>query len=442
MAALARTNGSTEFGADVLAVLENPDTTGSDLLDAVLRKSRRSGGFVRSQRQWAEVIRGLPTGSGDERAQGLAARGTHDDPAVAVADLVLAGYPDRLARRREGRPGVFLLRSGGEIEVKRGETALADSEWIAAIDLDARSGGTGPGRLHLGCAIPPELVGALVDSTDPDDLSLRTVCDWEPTTGRVRTLRTRMLGAIELDTDTRRAVDSEDLLPLVVERVAADGPAVFPSWGSWPPRGHGWRSCAQPVPGREPNSCRISARITCGPPLRTGCRPCWERAEFRKFAPTADQLRAVLTAQMDHQQRRALDDFAPRSWVGPTGREFRLSYGTVDGDPSTVVLSARLQHLLGVDEHPTIGPHHTPVLVELLSPAGRPLQRTTDLPGFWRGTYSQVRRDAWPLPQTRLARTSLGARLNSPLRVSPAARCGVGRAPAGSVDSSGCVQAR
>ena len=392
MAALARTNGSTEFGADVLAVLENPDTTGSDLLDAVLRKSRRSGGFVRSQRQWAEVIRGLPTGSGDERAQGLAARGTHDDPAVAVADLVLAGYPDRLARRREGRPGVFLLRSGGEIEVKRGETALADSEWIAAIDLDARSGGTGPGRLHLGCAIPPELVGALVDSTDPDDLSLRTVCDWEPTTGRVRTLRTRMLGAIELDTDTRRAVDSEDLLPLVVERVAADGPAVFPSWGELATtrarvafvRSAGTRAGTEQLPDLGEDHLRATAAHWV--PALLGAR-----AEFRKFAPTADQLRAVLTAQMDHQQRRALDDFAPRSWVGPTGREFRLSYGTVDGDPSTVVLSARLQHLLGVDEHPTIGPHHTPVLVELLSPAGRPLQRTTDLPGFWRGTYSQVR---------------------------------------------------
>ena len=201
-----------------------------------------------------------------------------------------------------------------------------------------------------------------------------------------------MLGAIELDTDTRRAVDSEDLLPLVVERVAADGPAVFPSWGELATtrarvafvRSAGTRAGTEQLPDLGEDHLRATAAHWV--PALLGAR-----AEFRKFAPTADQLRAVLTAQMDHQQRRALDDFAPRSWVGPTGREFRLSYGTVDGDPSTVVLSARLQHLLGVDEHPTIGPHHTPVLVELLSPAGRPLQRTTDLPGFWRGTYSQVR---------------------------------------------------
>ena len=77
-------------------------------------------------------------------------------------------------------------------------------------------------------------------------------------------------------------------------------------------------------------------------------------------------------------------------------------YGAVDGDPASVLLRVRLQLLLGIDEHPAL--RHTPITVELLSPAGRPLQRTEDLPGFWRGTYAQVRAEmrgrypkhAWP----------------------------------------------
>jgi len=54
-------------------------------------------------------------------------------------------------------------------------------------------------------------------------------------------------------------------------------------------------------------------------------------------------------------------------------------------------VSTRLQDLLGTDTHPTVGIERVPVTVELLSPAGRPLQRTSDLPGFWRGSYAAVR---------------------------------------------------
>lgn len=57
------------------------------------------------------------------------------------------------------------------------------------------------------------------------------------------------------------------------------------------------------------------------------------------------------------------------------------------------VWSVRIQHLFGLDEHPVVGPNRVPVAVELLSPANRPAQVTTDLPGFWRGSYRAVRAD-------------------------------------------------
>lgn len=102
---------------------------------------------------------------------------------------------------------------------------------------------------------------------------------------------------------------------------------------------------------------------------------------------------------LDWQQRGSFDALAPSSLPLPNGSERRIDYSS--GRP---VWSVRLQLILGLDHHPTIGPADQPVTIELLSPANRPTQTTTDLPGFWRGTYSAVRADlrgrypkhAWP----------------------------------------------
>ncbi|MGI9577896.1 MAG: ATP-dependent helicase C-terminal domain-containing protein, partial [Microthrixaceae bacterium] len=111
----------------------------------------------------------------------------------------------------------------------------------------------------------------------------------------------------------------------------------------------------------------------------------------RRLAADAGLVSGAFSSRMTFDDMRVLDSEAPRHWTAPDGRELRLHYGAVDGDPASVSLSCRLQYLLGVDDHPTIGHRRIPVAVELLSPAGRPLQRTTDLPGFWRGSYAQVR---------------------------------------------------
>ncbi len=119
----------------------------------------------------------------------------------------------------------------------------------------------------------------------------------------------------------------------------------------------------------------------------------------------------ALTTSLSWEDTRTLDTEAPTHWElagAGTGRRgggdrLRLRYGTTEAEDS-VLLSVPLQRLLGVDVHPTVGLRHHRVVVELLSPAGRPLQRTEDLPGFWRGSYAQVRAEmrgrypkhAWP----------------------------------------------
>lgn len=377
-----------DLGARLLAVLETSESTGGDLATAVERATH-GGPTARAVRQWKREISRLQVPPEELGAmRGGAPRG--DD--LELAELVLAGYPDRIARRREGRPGVYLLSHGGEVEVPAGSAHLVDSEWLVAMDLDTRRSRGGPGRLHLGCAVPEPLVEHLVAS---GRWSVReeSTCEWDPADGSVRTRRTRSLGAIELDSSTIRSATRDDLCEAVVEQVSTRGPSILAAWEATDglrSRLAFVRTTAPPVdespwPDLDEEAVRRTARDWV--PLLVGTAGRHER-----FDPRPGDLERVLLAQMTWHRRAELDRLAPLRW-SPSGtdRDFRLSYGVVDGDPTSVLLSARLAHLLGVDEHPTVGPGRIPVVVELLSPAGRPLQRTRDLPGFWRGSYAQVR---------------------------------------------------
>jgi ATP-dependent helicase HrpB len=111
--------------------------------------------------------------------------------------------------------------------------------------------------------------------------------------------------------------------------------------------------------------------------------------------------------------RRRLDDLAPLTIPLPSGRSAKLDYR----DDGSIVASAKLQELFGLAESPRIGPHRTPVTFALLSPSGRPVQITQDLRGFWNGAYQQVRKelrgryakhpwpeDPWTAPATHRAK--------------------------------------
>jgi ATP-dependent helicase HrpB len=83
-----------------------------------------------------------------------------------------------------------------------------------------------------------------------------------------------------------------------------------------------------------------------------------------------------------------VDRLAPQHWTSPLGRNLAIDYG---GEMPEI--SVRLQEVLGTTRHPTIGQDGLPIRLVLLSPANRPIQVTTDLPGFWAGSYADVRKD-------------------------------------------------
>jgi ATP-dependent helicase HrpB len=99
-------------------------------------------------------------------------------------------------------------------------------------------------------------------------------------------------------------------------------------------------------------------------------------------------LRAALEARLGHDGRVRLDRLAPAEIVAPTGTRLPIDYSG-----AAPKVSVRLQEMFGLTEHPCVGPGRVPLAIELLSPAQRPVQTTSDLPGFWRASYADVRRD-------------------------------------------------
>ena len=115
---------------------------------------------------------------------------------------------------------------------------------------------------------------------------------------------------------------------------------------------------------------------------------------------SADEFDGALAALLPWPLKRRLDAEAPTHFEAPTGSQVPIDY-EADGGPKIAI---RVQELFGLDRHPAIAGGKVPLLIELLSPAHRPVQMTRDLPGFWRGSYAAVRtemrgrypRHPWP----------------------------------------------
>ena len=118
-------------------------------------------------------------------------------------------------------------------------------------------------------------------------------------------------------------------------------------------------------------------------------------------------LVAVIERMLTWEQRRRLEELAPTHVTVPTGSRIRVDYA----DPGAPVISVRIQELFGLSDTPRIGA--VPLTLQLLSPANRPVQITRDLPGFWRSSYFDVRKDLrgrypkheWPEDPVRAAPT-------------------------------------
>lgn len=305
------------------------------------------------------------------------ARMVPDRKAVTPRDapeMAALAYPDRIGLRRKGDAPRFLLSGGRGAELPP-DDPLAGQRLIVATDLD----GAGPNaRIRQAIAITESALRSVLG----DRIAWRDVCAWSRRDRRVTARRQEVLGALVLDDRIWH-----DAPPEALARAALDGV-----------RDLGLTAC-----GMGPAARRLQARVEL---LRA------EGADLPDFSDdgllataetwlighltacrTADDLAALDLAEALRQhlgwdRAALLDRLAPASFTTPLGRKVPVDY-----QGETPAIEVRLQEMFGLATHPTIGPRARPLRITLLSPAGRPVQVTTDLPRFWADSYSDVRKD-------------------------------------------------
>jgi ATP-dependent helicase HrpB len=321
--------------------------TSCDLLAAVEREQELPPHVSRVAREIGEAYR---------RATGEAPS-TH----IREADFrraVLAGYPDRVARRRSPKGDRVVLASGTGAKLGR-ESGVHDAEWLVAVDVTA---GTAPGAEAL-VRIATRIEREWLQTTSSE-------VRHEMIDGVVRAWRADRYDALTLGEQPAR-IDPETAADRVASAYIAHGPSEEDE--RWLNRLR-FAGLAEDLPFETL--------------VREAARGVTRLADVR------------LPAQVPLELSRRLDRDAPEFLSLPAGRRTPLHYRS-DG---RVVASVKLQHVFGVRETPRLGPRHTPVTFELLAPNGRPAQVTSDLASFWKTGYPVVRRElraryprhAWP----------------------------------------------
>ncbi len=359
VAATARGHGG--LACDLAALLEQRDGgaagSGADVRErlAGLRAPGRARDEARRLRRRSGV--GGTPGTGDTNAAGA---------------VLARAWPDRVARRRDGGSGRYLLASGAGAVLAPGDP-LAGHELLVAVDVDRPPGG-GDARIRL---------AAPVDEADLVGTEDVAVVRWDPRQGEVRARRERHYGALVLASGPLAAPPAGSEVAALLEGVAQLGLAVL----AWTPATSGWRdrvaflhrAVGPPWPDVGDDALVAALADWLGPALvSAGAR---RRADLVRV-----DLGPALGTLLAWPLPRRLGELAPTHLPVPSGRSVRVDYG---GEQP--VLAVRLQECFGWTETPRVADGTVPVVIHLLSPAGRPLAVTADLASFWAGPYRQVR---------------------------------------------------
>jgi ATP-dependent helicase HrpB len=384
--------------AEVVAILAD-DSARSGTDDLVLAWRRlRAGTDPAASARWREETRRLRDGvpasgaAGTPGADRGAGGGVSDD--LAAATVVGLAFPERLARRRAGNGG-YLMAGGTAAELAAG-TALTGAPWLA-IAVAGRQAGEPTARIRLAAALDEDTARAIGGTL----LHRSDEVEWAD--GDVVARRVERLGAIVL---MERALPDPppDLVAAALrEGMRRAGLGLL----SWTPDAVRLRArlafCRQALGDTWPDV--SDAALLAG--IDTWLGPELNRARRRADLAKAD-LTAALRRLLDHRQAARLDELAPDRIQVPTGSRIRLGYSDQFDDPAAPVLAVKLQEVFGWAATPRIGGGAVPVVLHLLSPAGRPLAVTTDLTSFWHNTYGAVRaemrgrypRHPWPSDPT------------------------------------------
>lgn len=383
--------GAGGRAARIAVLMSEPGLGGRD---ADLRRrleglERDRGGRAREARslaaRWADLARratGAPSEALDE-----------GEPPDGI--LLALAWPERIARAR-GAPGHFQLASGRGVWIEETDV-LAREPWLAVGEL---GGGGRADRILLAAPLDP----AQIAEHFAADIVREARIEPGPS-GRLRAVRLERLGRLVLKETLDEAPSADLIRAALLDQAREAGIDALP-WGE---AGAGLRARIAflrelgltdlPDLGDEALAAGLDAWL--GPALE-GLR------SLKDLSPA--RLDAAVASRLDYGQSRRLDALAPARWTAPTGNSFAIDYAA-PGGPRVEV---RVQEVFGLSVHPAVAEGRAPLTLALTSPAHRPIQTTRDLPGFWQGSWREVRaemrgrypRHFWPEDPASAAPTS------------------------------------
>ena len=362
-------SGIAADGCQLVALLDE-EKRGADRLSGLL--AQHSGAIRESARRWWRRL--LPLAELPVQMQGNG---------QWLGLLCALAWPDRIGRLRSGSR--YQLSGGQSADLPDGHS-LTGSQWLVATQL-THAQSSGQGGLRIYTAEPLDL--ALLERYQPQLFTRQSWFGWDEREERVRAESQKALGAIVLERQPMANLDDEQKARCLLEGIRSKGLGCLP-----------W----------EEESEQYLARLRCGcewlPELNWPQEQFWQDdsallASLESWLlphlggmSRLEQLKrldlsTILRQSLPWPLPKELEEALPTHFTAPTGSRLRIRYQA--GEPP--VLPVRIQEMFGQAVTPSVAHGRVALLVELLSPAQRPLQLTRDLVAFWQGSYSDVKKE-------------------------------------------------
>jgi ATP-dependent helicase HrpB len=368
--------GAGEQAAIIAAVITERGLGGDDVdlrhrLDQFRRdRSSRAEEARAMVKRWVDTI--------DEKRKG--------NDASPGALLALA-YPDRIAKNRGGSTGSFLLASGRGGVVDKA-SSLAREPFLAVAEL---TGAAAASRIVL--AAPITL--AEIEARYAGKIEDHDAVTFDSTAASLRARRSRRLGALVLAEQIKQVTPDAETAKILAQGIVGLDLDKLP----WSKAALQFRSRVEFLRRTEGKEWPDLSKGGLARNVREWLEPMLAD-KIARSEISAEQLSDTMTALVPWNLRRRIEGEAPTQFTAPSGSVVHIDYEAEQGP----TVSIRVQELFGLARHPTIAGGRVPLVIELLSPAHRPVQVTRDLPGFWRGSYADVKaemrgrypRHPWP----------------------------------------------
>jgi ATP-dependent helicase HrpB len=363
--------GAGEAAAEIAAVLTERGL-GGDSADLDYRLDQ----FRRDRSQRATAARTLAQRWASQVAATEGAQAADTSPSTGI--MLAFAFPDRVARNRGN--GSFVLANGRGAAVDQA-SALARAPYIAVAEL---TGTAAQGRILLAAPIAQ----AEIEAHFADQIETADETTFDRTAMALRARRRKTLHAITLSEAPLALKPSAETVAVLADGLVAAGLDKLP----WSKPAKQWRDRVMFLRKAEGDAVEHSWPDLSDDALAAQ-REAWlvpvltDKTALKELS--AGDLSDALMTLLPWELRARLEREAPTHFEAPTGTQLAIDYEAEQGP----TIAVRLQELFGLNTHPSIARGAVPLVLELLSPAQRPVQVTRDLPGFWRGSYAAVRSD-------------------------------------------------